>query len=48
MGFPLDDRYQIIHEIDSDRLQLQERNGDRVMMHLARLPQLKAKMQLTH
>jgi phenylpyruvate tautomerase PptA (4-oxalocrotonate tautomerase family) len=34
MGFPLDDRYQIIHEIDSDRLQLQGRSGDRVMMHL--------------
>ena len=34
MGFPLDDRYQIIHEIDHDRLQLQERNGDRVIMHL--------------
>lgn len=34
MGFPLDYRCQIIHEIDYDRLQLQERNGDRVMMHL--------------
>ena len=34
MGFPLDDRYQIIHQLDSDRLQLQGRDGDRVMMHL--------------
>ena len=34
MGFPMDDRYQIIHEVDSERLQLQGRDGDRVMMHL--------------
>lgn len=34
MGFPPDDRYQIIHEIASDRLQLQERDGDRAIMHL--------------
>jgi phenylpyruvate tautomerase PptA (4-oxalocrotonate tautomerase family) len=34
MGFPLDDRYQIIHQLDTERLQLQERDGDRVMMHL--------------
>jgi phenylpyruvate tautomerase PptA (4-oxalocrotonate tautomerase family) len=34
MNFPLDDRYQIIHQIDSERLQLQGRSGDRVMMHL--------------
>jgi phenylpyruvate tautomerase PptA (4-oxalocrotonate tautomerase family) len=34
MGFPPDDRYQAIHELDSERLQLQERDGDRVMMHL--------------
>ncbi len=34
MGFPADDRYQIIHEHDPDCLQLQEREGDRVMMHL--------------
>ena len=33
MGFPQDDRYQI-HQIDSDRLQIQGRDGDRVMMHL--------------
>ena len=33
-GFPLDDRYQIIHQLDSDCLQLQDREGDRVMMHL--------------
>jgi phenylpyruvate tautomerase PptA (4-oxalocrotonate tautomerase family) len=34
MGFPLDDRYQIIHQLDSEQLQLQGREGDRVMMHL--------------
>ena len=34
MGFPDDDRYQIIHEIEPHCLQLQEREGDRVMMHL--------------
>ena len=34
MGFPIDDRYQIIHEVDSERLQLQGRDSDRVMMHL--------------
>ena len=34
MGFPMDDRYQIIHEVDSERFQLQGRDGDRVMMHL--------------
>lgn len=34
MGFPLDDRYQIIHELAPECLQLQEREGDRVMMHL--------------
>ena len=34
MGFPPDDRYQIIHQLDSERLQLQGRDGDRVMMHL--------------
>ena len=34
MGFPDDDRYQIIHEVESNCLQLQERTGDRVMMHL--------------
>ena len=34
MGFPLDDRYQIIHQLDSEQLQLQDREGDRVMMHL--------------
>ncbi len=34
MGFPLDDRYQIIHQLDSDKLQFQGRDGDRVMMHL--------------
>lgn len=34
MGFPDDDRYQIIHELESHCLQLQKRTGDRVMMHL--------------
>jgi 5-carboxymethyl-2-hydroxymuconate isomerase len=34
MSFPLDDRYQIIHQLDSKQLQLQNRDGDRVMMHL--------------
>ncbi|HEX5539887.1 MAG TPA: tautomerase family protein [Methylophilaceae bacterium] len=34
MGFPADDRYQIIHELAPHCLQLQEREGDRVMMHL--------------
>jgi len=34
MGFPEDDRYQIIHELELHCLQLQERTGDRVMMHL--------------
>lgn len=34
MDFPDDDRYQIIHEIEDECLQLQERTGDRVMMHL--------------
>lgn len=34
MGFPEDDRYQIIHQLDPECLQLQTREGDRVMMHL--------------
>ncbi|HEY3326904.1 MAG TPA: tautomerase family protein [Novimethylophilus sp.] len=34
MGFPDDDRYQIIHQLDSECLQLQTRDGDRVMLHL--------------
>jgi phenylpyruvate tautomerase PptA (4-oxalocrotonate tautomerase family) len=34
MGFPMDDRYQIIHQVDPERLQLQDREGDRVIMHL--------------
>ena len=34
MEFPLDDRYQIIHQLDAECLQLQEREGERVMMHL--------------
>jgi phenylpyruvate tautomerase PptA (4-oxalocrotonate tautomerase family) len=35
MGFPDDDRYQVIHELDSHCLQAQLRKGDRVMMHLS-------------
>lgn len=34
MGFPDDDRYQIISELEPDRLQHQARTGDRVMMYL--------------
>lgn len=34
MGFPDDDRYQVIHQLDSECLQLQTRDGDRVMLHL--------------
>lgn len=34
MNFPDDDRYQIIHQLDSECLQLQDRGGDRLMMHL--------------
>jgi phenylpyruvate tautomerase PptA (4-oxalocrotonate tautomerase family) len=34
MDFPSDDRYQIIHQVDPDCLQLQTREGDRVMIHL--------------
>lgn len=34
MGFPPDDRYQIIHEVETHCLQFQERTGDRVMMSL--------------
>lgn len=34
MDFSSDDRYQIIHQVDPDCLQLQTRQGDRVMIHL--------------
>ena len=34
MGFPEDDRYQIVHEVEPHCLQFQERTEDRVMMHL--------------
>ena len=34
MGFPLDDRYQIIHQLDPECLQIQDRQGDRIVMHL--------------
>ncbi len=34
MGFPDDDRYQVISEHDEHCLQLQKRTGDRVMMNL--------------
>ena len=34
MGFPHDDRYQIIHEVEPHCLQFQDRSTDRVMMYL--------------
>ena len=34
MDFPDDDRYQIVHEVDSHCLQYQDRTEDRVIMHL--------------
>ena len=34
MGFPDDDRYQIINEVEPDCLQYQNRDSDRVMMFL--------------
>jgi len=34
MGFPEDDRYQVINQIEPECLQFQERKGDRVVMHL--------------
>ena len=34
MGFPDDDRYQVVHQVSQDCLQYQDRTGDRVMMHL--------------
>ena len=34
MGFPADDLFQIIHELEPHCLQFQERTEDRVMMHL--------------
>lgn len=34
MAFPDDDRYQVIHQLDPECLQLQTREEDRVMMHL--------------
>jgi len=34
MDFPDDDRYQIIHEVEPHCLQYQQRDEDRVMMHL--------------
>ncbi|MES9990659.1 MAG: tautomerase family protein [Candidatus Thiodiazotropha sp.] len=34
MGFPDDDRYQIVHEVEPYCLQFQQRDGDRVMMSL--------------
>ncbi|KJZ18187.1 MULTISPECIES: tautomerase family protein [Halomonas] len=34
MGFPDDDRYQVINECEPENLQLQRRDSDRVMMHL--------------
>lgn len=34
MGFPDDDRYQVINQLPDDCLQYQGRQEDRVMMHL--------------
>ncbi len=34
MDFPDDDRYQIVHELEPHCLQYQDRDTDRVMMHL--------------
>ena len=34
MGFPLDDLYQVVHQVSQDCLQYQDRTEDRVMMHL--------------
>lgn len=34
MGFPDDDRYQVIHECEPDCLEYQTRDTERVMMHL--------------
>jgi phenylpyruvate tautomerase PptA (4-oxalocrotonate tautomerase family) len=34
MGFPPDDRYQIIHQLNPACIQSQKRESDRVMMHL--------------
>lgn len=34
MGFPEDDRYQVINECEPHCLEYQDRDGDRVMMHL--------------
>ena len=34
MGFPADDRYQVVHQLDQECLQLQTRTGEAVMMHL--------------
>ncbi len=34
MSFPVDDRYQIIHEVEPYCLQFQKRTEDRIMMHL--------------
>jgi len=34
MGFPADDRYQVIHEVEPHCLEFQGREGDRVMMFL--------------
>ncbi len=34
MGFPEDDRYQVINQLEPECIQLQNSDGDRVMMHL--------------
>jgi len=34
LDFPEDDRFQVIHEVPDYALQLQQRRGERIMMHL--------------
>jgi len=34
MGFPEDDRYQVIHQCEPSCLEYQDRQSERVMMHL--------------
>ena len=34
IGFPDDDRYQVVHQVSQDCLQYQDRTDDRIMMHL--------------
>jgi phenylpyruvate tautomerase PptA (4-oxalocrotonate tautomerase family) len=34
MDFPLDDRYQVVHQVGQECFQYQDRQEDRIMMHL--------------